>query len=58
MLALMKMRHTEQTEEMLLQLPPMTVEKVSAAVRRALKAMGHTVSVRHLNDAGEELHSF
>jgi DNA-binding XRE family transcriptional regulator len=54
----MKMRHTEQTEEILLQLPPLTAEKVSDAIQRALKSMGHTVRVRHLNDEGEELLTF
>lgn len=58
MLALMKTRHTEQAAEILLQLPPTATEKVSQAIKKTLKSMGHTVSMRHFNDAGEELYTF
>ena len=58
MLALMKMRHTEQAEEILLRLPPPAVEKVRNAIQRTLKSMGHTIQVSHLNDEGEELLTF
>jgi len=58
MSALMKTRHTEQAVEILLQLPPTAAEKVSQAITQVLKSMGHTVSMRHLNDEGEELFTF
>jgi DNA-binding XRE family transcriptional regulator len=58
MSALMKTRHTEQIAEILLQLPPVAVEKVSRAIEKTLKSLGHSVSVRRLNDEGEELYTF
>ena len=58
MLAHMKMRNTEDSDEILLQLPPLASEQVSNAIQRTLKALGHTVQVRHLNDEGEELLTF
>jgi DNA-binding XRE family transcriptional regulator len=54
----MKTRHTEQAAEILLQLPPAAAEKVSRVIQKTLKSMGHTVSMRLLNDEGEELYTF
>jgi DNA-binding XRE family transcriptional regulator len=54
----MKTRHTEQNAEILLQLPSPAVEKVSRAIEKTLKSMGHSVSMRRLNDEGEELYTF
>jgi DNA-binding XRE family transcriptional regulator len=54
----MKTRHTEQNAEILLQLPPPAVEKVSRAIEKTLKALGHSVSMRRINDEGEELYTF
>jgi ribosome-binding protein aMBF1 (putative translation factor) len=54
----MKTRHTEQAAEIMLQLPPMAAEKISQVIQKTLKSMGHTVSMRHLNDEGEELYTF
>lgn len=58
MSALMKTRHTEQNTEILLQLPSPAVEKVSRAIEKTLKSMGHSLSMRRLNDEGEELYTF
>ena len=58
MLALMKTRHTEQDAEILLQLPPQAVAEVSQAIEKTLKSLGHAVSMRRLNDRGEELYTF
>jgi addiction module HigA family antidote len=56
MLALMRTHHTEQTAEILVQLPPTAVGEVTQAIEKVLKSMGHTV--RRLNDEGEELYTF
>jgi len=58
MLALMKTRHTEHAAEIVLQLPPTAAEEISRVIQKALKSMGHSVSMRHLNDEGEELYTF
>jgi DNA-binding XRE family transcriptional regulator len=54
----MKMRHTEQMDEILLQLPPPATDKVRNAIQGALKSLGHTMQIRLLNDEEEELLTF
>jgi DNA-binding XRE family transcriptional regulator len=54
----MKMRHTEQADEIMLQLPPPATDKVRNAIQSALKSLDHTLQVRRFNDEGEELLTF
>ena len=56
MLALMKTRHTDTQGEIMINVPLADMEKVSEAIRSILELTGH--KVRHVNDEGEELHTF